>query len=397
MSVAQIGSRALFERLEPPIYLNHASVAPLSSPALDAMQRAMHDFAARGIGAALDWVNQREALRATLASRIHAPGPDTIALVPNTSQALLTVALSMPWRRGDKVVLFHDEFPANVTPWQSAAKLFELELVWLDAGAMIEPSGAGLEALERACAQGVRLIAISAVQFQTGWRMPLGAITAIAARYGAQVCVDGIQACGVVPLDVSALGIDYLAVGGHKWMMGTEGAGFLYVREDRINELVPRTAGWLSHEAPFAFLSAPDRGELRADRPLRKRADVVEPGSHNTWGYAALEASLRITEALPISTIFAHVSAYLDALEEGLMRLGCESVRSSQREAQSGILSVRLPAGHALLDTHAKLAARGVSCATPDGHLRFSPHWPNSLDEVPRVLDAMTQALASEG
>ncbi len=112
----------------------------------------------------------------------------------------------------------------------------------------------GLASLERELDRGARLVAVSAVQFQTGLRMPLREITRRCHARSTQVFVDAVQACGSVPLDAGAAGIDYLACGSHKWLMGLEGAGFLYVHPSRVTELRPTTAGWLSHEDGLGFL-----------------------------------------------------------------------------------------------------------------------------------------------
>ncbi len=100
----------------------------------------------------------------------------------------------------------------------------------------------------------MRLVAVSAVQFQTGLSMPLAEIGALCRAHGAELCVDAVQAVGVVPMDVEALGLDYLACGAHKWLLGLEATGFLYVRRERQPSLRPALAGWLSHEDAVSFL-----------------------------------------------------------------------------------------------------------------------------------------------
>lgn len=389
-----IGSRALFQGLEPWAFLNHAAVSPPSVPVQRAVKHALSDYAARGVGAVVPWIAQREELRADLARLINAH-PDEIGLVPNTTAGVITVAQCLRWEPGDRVVVFGGEFPTNVTPWQRAAERFELELVWIDAAAMFDPGGEGFERLDRALHEGVRLVAVSAVQFQTGWRMPLEAIGALCVAHGTELFVDAIQACGVVPLDVEALQIDYLACGGHKWLMGLEGAGFVFIHRDRVGtSLDPWLAGWLSHEEPLAFLFEPD--QLRYDRGIRQRASFVEGGAANALGYAGLGASVELLLELGVEAIFDHVTAYLDRLEARLTgELGVTSRRRPERSARSGILSVLPPEDIELAAWSAALAARGVACSTPDGHLRFAPHWPNALDEVDLVADAAAEALES--
>jgi selenocysteine lyase/cysteine desulfurase len=246
-----------------------------------------------------------------------------------------------------------------------------------------------LSTLEAELAKGARLVTVSAVQFQTGLAMPLQEVGAMCRRYGAALFVDAIQAAGVVPLDVQEAGIDFLACGSHKWLMGMEGAGFLYVSPEWVEKLRPRMAGWLSHEDPLGFLS-PGGSGLDYQRPIRKRADFLEPGTGNLLGHVALEAAVALIEELGVPAIHAHVNSYLDALEQGLERHGFASLRSARR---SGTLSVLPPSGWSLGDIHRGLARRGIVCSAPDGCLRLAPHWPNHRDEVPFVLAAVDEIL----
>src|SRR5690606_3800790 len=125
--------------------------------------------------------------------------PDEIALMPNTTRGVSDIALSVNWRPGDRVLLFRGEFPTNVTPWQRAAELFGLELRWLDVDRFRTDLNAALGSVADELSRGVRLLAISAVQFQTGLRAPLEQLGELCQRFGCEFFVDGIQACGVVP------------------------------------------------------------------------------------------------------------------------------------------------------------------------------------------------------
>src|SRR5262249_40237129 len=153
-------------------------------------------------------------------------------------------------------------------------------------------------------------VAVSAVGFQTGLRMPIAEMAARCHARGAELSVDAVQACGVVPLDVTALGIDYLACGSHKWLMGIEGAGFLWVRRERLAALRPRVAGWLSHEDGLAFLMS-GGGQLRYDRPIRRRIDFLEGHNMSSVGLAALDASVDLILSIGVDAISPHVASYL--------------------------------------------------------------------------------------
>jgi selenocysteine lyase/cysteine desulfurase len=382
--VAALGDGSLFPDLKASAYLHYAAIAPPSLAVRAAVKEVLDSYAELGAGAYDRWQSQRDRLRPKLESLIGGEA-GSVALTANTSRGVSDIALCVPWRAGDRVVVFKGEFPTNVTPWQSAAPLFGLELLWHDAADFAGDATIGLQKLEQALKGGVRLVAASAVQFQTGLRMPLVAIGALCRKYDAELFADGIQACGVVPLDVKAANISYLSSGAHKWLMGTEGAGFLYVAPDAASRLKPYVAGWLSHEDPVEFLFK-GAGHLRYDRPLKSSALVFELGTLNLLGLAALEASVDLIASLGTSAIFAHVSAYLDRLETGLISRGFSSFRERNGEARSAILGVLPPPGLELDELHRGLFQRGIVCGKPDGVLRFAPHWPNAQTEVDAIL-----------
>lgn len=387
-----LGDRSAFPDLAPFAYLNHCGVSPPSTWVREAVAASLTDYASHGAGAFPRHIAQRDRLRARLAALIGA-APADIGLSPGTSAGLMDVALCLPWRANDRILCFQGEFPANVTPWQRAAATFDLRLDLLPLEGFADGSGLGLARVEDELRRGARLVAVSAVQFQTGIRMPIEALGELCRRYDAELAVDAIQALGVVPMEHLAPHVDYVVSGGHKWMMGLEGAGFVYAHPARAPALRPVVAGWLSHEDPIRFLFE-GAGHLRYDRPIRARADRVEIGVSNAVGCVALEAALGPIAALGVPDIFAHVQRYHDALEAGLLERGYTSYRAEDPSARSGILSVRPRPGQVLAPLQSALAARGIAMSTPDGVLRFGPHWPNALDEVPRVLAALDELAA---
>lgn len=390
---ARLGDRTLFPRLKAKAYLNHGAISPPSLAVQAAMVAASDRFASDGVGAFQHFMEAREVLRNELAALIGA-GPDEIAFVPNTSSGVLAVALCLPWEAGDTVVCLRGEFPTNVTPWQRAAELHGAQVTFHDADDFRADPGRALERLEELLSQGVRVMAVSGVQFQTGFRMPLASIAQICVRHGTQLFVDGIQACGIVPIDVAREGIDFMSVGSHKWLMGPEGCGFVYVRRRLQSSLRPVLASWLSHEEPLKFLFE-GAGHLRYDRPIRTGVDFLEYGAQNTMGQMGLQASLRLITGLGVGTILAHVDAYLEPLEAGLVARGFHSLRDSGPAGRSGILSLKPPEDVSPTAVSAQLNRRGVACTSPDGLLRFAPHWPNDSGEVSCVLSAVDDACAA--
>ncbi len=388
---AKLGSRDLFPDLEVEIYLNHASVSPPSRAVQAAVEHVLAGYARRGMYWYTEEMERRERLRGQLERLINAEAGD-VALLPNTSAGVMTVALCLPWQRGDRIVLFKGEFPTNVTPWQQAARRHGLEIVWMETEDFRHDRAGALEQLEDHLRRGVRLVAISAVQFTTGQRMPLAEIGGLCRRHGSELFVDAIQAVGIVPLDVQAMNIDYLTTGSHKWLMAPEGLGAFYAAAEAAEKLEPNVAAWLSHEDPFAFLTH-GPGELRYDRPILKTARMAEAGTFNVLATAGLEASLGLIEQLGVKAVLEHVQAWHDAVEPGLIERGFESARMSDPGGRSGTLSIRPPDPGTTPAWAAALAEQGISCGTPDGWLRLSPHWPNALDEPQRLLTRIDRLL----
>ena len=390
-SQARLGDLGLFPDLEYDVYWNHAAISPPSLAVRRAVTGVLDDYARHGASSFGRWMAQRSRLREKLARLVGGRAED-IALMPNTSRGVSDIALCFPWRRGDRVILFSGEFPANVTPWLLAAEAHGLEIAWVPVADFLTSEEQGMARLQTELARGARLVAVSAVEFQSGLRMPIEAMATLAHAAGAEIFVDAVQACGAVPIDAASAGIDYLAAGAHKWLMGLEGAGMLYVNPDRIASLRPYVAGWLSHEDPVGFLLR-GPGLLTYDRPIRRRADLFEGGNVNTAGLAGLEASLDLILQLGVPAIFAHVNHILDALEPALVERGFRSLRSPDPRQRSCTLSVLAPEGLSVVDLARELGVRGVACSTPDGVLRFSPHWPNHVGQVGTVLGALDEVL----
>ncbi|MCU0654804.1 MAG: aminotransferase class V-fold PLP-dependent enzyme [Polyangiaceae bacterium] len=385
-----LGDRALFPDLAPRFYLNHGGISPPSRPVLEAAQAVSDDFARHGAVAFVRCLTQAERVRALAARLLQVPA-EHVALAPNTTRSVSDIALCFRWNPGDRVLLFEGEFPSNVLPWLQAARLHRIEPRLLSLAPFHRSHDEGLASLERELKAGARLVAVSAVQFQTGLRMPLQAMAQLCHRHGARLFVDAVQAVGLLPLALASWGVDYLAAGSHKWMMGLPGAGVVYASPEAAADLDPWTAGWLSTSDATRFLFEGE-GHLRYDRPIVPGIRFLEGGNWSTSSVAALEVALSLIDALTTDSIFTHVSAYLDLLEGGLGERGFRSERSREEEGRSGILSVRPPGGRAVAEWAAALGERGVACATPDGRLRFTPHWPNALGEVPSVLDAVDEA-----
>ncbi len=395
MTPPRLGDRSLFPDLAARAYWNHAGVSPVSLPVREAVAALLADYAREGGRAGGRTVQMRARLRERIAALLGGRAGE-VALTSSLTAGVQAIALCLPWRGGDRVILFEGEFPANVTPWQRAAALFGLDPVLVPLDGFEDGSGEGLARLEAVLRRGARLVAVSAVQFRTGLAMPLREMAALCARHGAEIFVDAIQALGSTPLDAATLGLDYVAGGAHKWLLGIEGAGFLWIRPGRAAALEPRLAGWLSHEDPLAFLVR-GPGHLRYDRPIRREAQALEAGSSAAASQAALHASLEVLLGLSVPAIHAHANRLLDRLEPSLRARGFAMCRAPGAEGRSAFFAARPPPGVEAPRLRDALIERGVAVAIPDGLVRFAPHWYCAPSEADLVAAALDDALAEIG
>ncbi len=216
--------------------------------------------------------------------------------------------------------------------------------------------------------------------------MDLGPISRMIHLARGYLCVDGIQSVGVVPVDVEAMGIDFLSADGHKWLLGPEGCGFLYVNEGLIEMLHPAVVGWMNFEHALEF--------ERRDNELRKDARRFEPGSYNVPGLLALDASVGLLLEVGQDEVWRRVEALTQRLCEGLMARGYRVFSPRRPEERSGIVSFSPPAPQvratpAIERIAAELERAGVVVAVRAGRLRASPHFYNTAAQIDRLLEAL--------
>jgi selenocysteine lyase/cysteine desulfurase len=349
------------------VYMNHAAVAPLSRPAADAMKALADDCLEFGSLHYDQWLAEYEGLRAAAARLIGAHSSE-IALVKNTSEGIATVAMGLDWNPGDRVVAFLEEFPANYFPWKRLEQR-GVSVTWLSIHD-------GLERIDEAC-RGARLLAISFVQFLGGYRAPLAAIGEICRRNYCIFLVDAIQGLGAFPLRAKDWGIHALAADGHKWLLGPEGCGILYIDRELQDRIEPVEFGW-TNVAKYADYAS-------RDMALRSDAGRYECGTLNTIGCFGLRAALEFLMQVGVDEIGAAVQQLGDRLASGLVAKGYELMERRRGETGAGIVSFRRP-GWEAGEIVRKLRAAGIVVAPRVGWVRVSPHFYISPEEIDRTL-----------
>lgn len=352
------------------IYLNHAAVSPLARRTAEAMKRLADDVCEWGSLHYSAWLEAYAGVRRAAAKLIDAQDSE-IALVKNTSEGISIVATGLDWQPGDVVVAFREEFPANSLPWKRLERR-GVQVRWLSVN---DP----LDRVEEA-ARGARLLAISFVQYLSGFRANLEAIGEICRRHGCFFLVDAIQGLGAFPLDVEAAHIDALAADGHKWLMGPEGCGILYVRREWQDRIDPVEFGW-TNVARYA-----DYGS--GDMELRPDAGRYECGTLNTIGCLGLQSAIELVLEIGVERIGAAVQALADRLAAGAARKGYEILGARSPESGSGIVSIRRADTDARVVV-SRLKERKMLAAPRLGWVRLSPHFYISPEEIDEVVAAL--------
>ena len=375
--------RELFPFVTQGVYLAAAAETPLPAPAAHAMQAYVADYAHRGMLRFEDTLGELERCRVALGRLLGGVDPEDIALVPHTTAGATAIAHSLPLWPGEVVLSNGQEFPTNLWPYEDAA---------MQAGATVErlaaPGGQpAAQLVADRLSEGrprPQAVAWSWVQYRDGYRADLGALGQACRESGAFLAIDAIQGVGAVPLDLKATPVDALYAGGHKWMLGTGGGGFLYVRRESLEDLCDFGRGWLSVADPLA---------MDQDAPPRADARRYEAGNLEWSAFVALRVGVELLLEVGVEAAFAHNLALQDHLLRRLEGTGvrCRSALDSV-EVRGPILALELPGADPGEVTQA-LLGRGIVVTARDGALRVAPHLYNTGED----MDALAGALLELG
>ena len=356
-------------------YFDHAAVAPLPAPTRDALVRYAAEAASEGNTAWLRWNRRVEEVRAA-AARLITASTEEVALVRNTTEGISIVAEGFPWQPGDNVVVPGNEFPSNVYPWLNlASRGVETRLVPVDG------PGFEVESLLAAADERTRLIAVSWVGYATGWRTDVARLVELAHRKNILVLLDAIQGLGALPFDVSQTPVDFLAADGHKWLLGPEGAGILFVRSELLDRLRPTGVGWHS------VVHASDYTRLELD--LKPAAARYEGGSANMPGFLALGASIDLLLELGLQNTERRILEITDLACDKLATRGARVFSCRTAERSSGIVAFELE-GIDPQVVRQRCLSRGVVLGCRAGRLRISPHAYVNEEDVERLVDSLS-------
>jgi selenocysteine lyase/cysteine desulfurase len=360
-------------------YIAHAAVGPLPRAVVAAVQAYVERASHEGPFEYLHERAESEARR--LAADLIGASPAEIAFVPSTSAGLSTVAAGLEWRSGDRVLIREGDFPANVYPW----------LALRERGVEVDriPGCHGVVTPQVVLAHltpRTRLVSLSSIDYLAGTPVALDEIGSALRARDVLFCVDAIQSLGVVPTSVKH--VDFLAADAHKWLLGPQGMGILYVSADRMAVLRPPLRGWRSVENARRF--------TELDQPLASSARRYEPGGINAMGVVALHAALELLGSYGHAEIAARVVTLRARIAEGLLALGRAPLGECGREVASGIVSFggdpqEIRGLHRRLDERRIVTSLRVD-GTGSPCIRIAPHFYTSDGDVDRLLEAIGEA-----
>ncbi len=309
--------------------------------------------------------------------------PDEISLTRSTTEAINIVLAGMDWKPGQKIVTTSVEHGAGLVPLYNLRNRFgvEVEIVNLDN------DGDALRKFSRSIDERTALVVVSHVSFKTGLRLPLKALSALVAERGSQLLVDGAQSVGVIPLDLHDIGCDYYSLPGHKWMLGPDTTGALYVRRDRIGGL----------KLGFAGNESVKKYDSRGKALFHTTAKKFEMADYNTALISGWIKALDFLEEFGMDNIESAIKENTAYLKRRLARVeGVRVVTPSSWERSAGLVAIE-PLRKPAKKLFKELARKGIITrfTPPPSYLRISVNFFNTREEMDRLIEEIARLSSS--
>lgn len=280
------------------LYLNTGTFGPLPACSVQVMQQQMQSELQDGRLGAASFERMGETYQKTrqaLSRLLHAD-EDEIALTDNTGEGLNIISYGLNWQPGDEIITTNHEHISLLAPLYQLRARYGVVIRVADLGVYAERPV--LTAIAELVTERTRLITLSHVTWSTGVRLDISAVGALGREHGIPVLVDGAQSGGAIPLDMHALGVDFYAVPGQKWLCGPDGTGGLYVRREALNYVTSTYVGYWSAEDAHS-----------AEWKLQENARRFEVGGRQTAAVAAQATSLNwLEETVGHEWLFARIA-----------------------------------------------------------------------------------------
>ncbi len=366
--------RKLFPITQKYTYLNSAAVAPLPTISAEAVASQLLDVTENASTGFPKWVETKSRAREIIAKMLKVKA-EQIAFMRNTSDGFSTVANGLKWEKGDNIVSFQKEFPANFYAWRSLRDQYGVEL-------RLCPERNGRIDLDEFIGlidANTKLVSISAVQYGSGFRADLERIGRAARSVDALFAVDIIQAFGVMPFDLSAQFVDVACGASHKWLCSPEGCGIIYLSDRARNRIEPTLVGWISVETPWDF------EDLEQD--YKPNALAWESGTGCSSLFYGLEQSAKLLHETGAEKIEKYLEELTDYLCEIISGLYYEIVSSRETGEKSQIVCIKNRSGLTPFDISKHLENQNIIISPRNDLVRIAPHFFNTPAEIEKLVE----------
>ena len=352
------------------IFLNHAAHSPLPKPVADAIIRYVKE-------ASEQWVSEInfEEAKGLFAKLINAKRKEEVAFIPNTSTGLNIVANMLEYNENSNIVTTDLEFPSVVYPWLKRKLNVKVRYVKNSSGKILP------EAVEAAVDENTVAIVVSHVEYANGFRNDLKALAEIAHKNGAYLIVDAIQSAGALTIDVVKDNVDFLCTACYKWMLGPSGIGFLYVREELIENFEPPFVGWASVK-PEVFETADFWNIWSLE--FSETASRFEVGGPSIIGIVGAIEALKLLLNFGIENIERRIFELTDYLIERIKEQGWQLQTSEEKRWRSGIVNFLIDKPQEIVT---RLAEKGIIVSARTNGIRVSPHFYNTKEEIDKLVE----------
>jgi selenocysteine lyase/cysteine desulfurase len=363
--------RKQFPIFDQKVYLSSCSQGALSRPVEAALQEFLESWHLYGNPWEI-WVGRMEELRVEFANLINAD-PTEVAITFSVSTALNSLASALSYKERPKVVTSDFDFPTVGHIWLAQQRR-GAQVAFARANGTRLP----LSAFEDVVDDRTALVSTTQVCYKNGFKNNISALAELAHERGAYLLIDAYQSMGTQPMDVKALDLDILVTGALKYLLGSPGVAFMYMRKELIDRFEPSDSGWFGQENVFAY----DVHHLRYAASAR-RFETGSPPVPNV--YASL-AALQLLAAVGLDVIQTHVQALAGRFIDEARRRGLALLTPEEPADRGPLVMVRSTDAPKLVEA---LAREGILCSTRDGSLRVSLHYYNTAADVDAVLAAL--------
>lgn len=355
------------------IYMNHAAISPLSFRVREAAGKYLEKRSLSDIEC-FPWAPKMAFETKKLIAARLGTTPDRISYAMNTADGLNVLASGLDWKQGDRVLLYRYEYPTNVYPFL-IRKRDGVEVDLYD----VADHRITVDVIKEHLTPQTKVLSLSMVQFSTGYLADIEAIGKLCKERDIIFSLDAIQAFPHMPFDVEKWNVDFISVGGHKWLMSPEGIGFIYVSKRAQERISQSWMGSTSVKNPFNHF------EFDIDR-IRDDASRYENGTLNYPGIAALKASLEFQREFGFDEVHKHTLFLTSRFADLFSQRGVKIVSPQGSGETSGIIAVEMENADEIFK---KLLAKDIHVAVRRGFLRISPFFYNTEEEVKKVINTV--------